>query len=297
MTGDKNIEAALSLLEQNDAYRVLRRLPAAVSFHGNIGKGALLGIAVDVETTGLDVEIDEVIELGMIKFNFDRNGRIGHVVDTYKSFNEPSVPVPGFITELTGIHESDVKGHKIFAEDVSTFVENAALIVAHNAAFDRPFCESLFAGFGDLPWACSATEIDWRSEGISGTKLEYIAHSFGRFYDAHRAIDDCNALVNILSFTLPRSNMLVLGALLKAARRIDTRIFAEGAPFGLRVALKRLGYRWNDGQNGLPRAWWKDVSPEELNEERRKLVALSEPATVSPRLIQMTAKSRFRRQG
>lgn len=295
MNDTQDIEAALRLLAQSHNYRVLRRLPVAAFDDAAIDTNTVVGVVVDVETTGLDVEIDEVIELGMVKFLFDRDGRIGRILGTYKSFNEPSGSVPASITQLTGIRDSDVMGHKILSADVESFVEDAALIIAHNAAFDRPFCEGLFPGFGDMAWACSATEIDWRAEGIGGSRLEYIANSFGRFYDAHRAVDDCNAVVNILKFILPRSKILAFSALLQAARRNDVRIFAEGAPYDLRIALKRIGYRWNDGQNGYPRAWWKDVSPEKLDDEIVVLANLGGSA-LRPKLIRMSAKNRFRRQ-
>jgi DNA polymerase III subunit epsilon len=293
---DRTIAAALHLLEQSGDFRVLRRLQSAAIFNADIPKSALVGIVVDVETTGLEVDSDEVIELGMIKFLFDRDGRIGRVLGTFESFNEPSTRIPSSITNLTGIRDEDVKGHKINEVDVGAFVGDAALVIAHNAAFDRPFCEKLYSGFYDLSWACSATQIDWRSEGVFGSKLEYIAYSFGRFYEPHRAIDDCNALVNVLSFMLPRSKVLVFDALLNAARRTQVRIFAEGAPYDLRLGLKRLGYRWNDGLNGYPRAWWKDVSSGQVDNELMTLSTLSPLVTVSPKLFRMTAKSRFRRE-
>jgi DNA polymerase III subunit epsilon len=295
VTDDPNVSKALGVISQDENYRVLKRLPTAGLINADVPDSALVGVIVDVETTGLDLDIDEVIELGMIKFTFGRDGRIGRVADTFQSFNEPRLGIPAAITQITGIHNEDVKGQKISAKDIEAFINNAVLIIAHNAAFDRPFCEGLFTGFSSLPWACSATEIDWRSEGISGGRLEYIATSFGGFYDAHRALDDCNAVMNIVSYKLPRSQRLALEALLTAARRVDIRIFAEGAPYELRLPLKRAGYRWNDGQNGYPRAWWKDVEPDRLDNELATLAEMGDGWT-SPKLVRMTARNRFRQQ-
>jgi DNA polymerase-3 subunit epsilon len=295
VTEDVAIEAARFLLENTGDYRVLKRFPKASSFDALVAD-ALVGVAVDVETTGLDVEIDEVIELGMIKFLFDREGHVGQIISTFQSFNQPNVAIPKIISDLTGIHAHDVRGQRISGNDVETFLADATLIIAHNAAFDRPFCEALVPAFIDLPWACSATEIPWRSEGITGTRLEYIAHSFGRFYDPHRAIDDCNAVVHILSLTLPRSNTPVLSALLQNARRIDMRVFADGAPYDSRIELKRRGYRWNDGQNGYPRAWWKDIPIDDVDKELASLEAIKNGKALTPNLFRMTAKTRFRRQ-
>ncbi|WP_292504410.1 3'-5' exonuclease [Mesorhizobium sp.] len=289
-----NLEDALSIIDAAENFRVLRRLPSPPESRDLLGDDRFVGVVVDVETTGLDHDIDEVIELGMLKFEFDRNGRIGPDISIFKAFNEPSFAIPKSITELTGISDDDVRGHRVLTNDIDEFVFGASLVVAHNAAFDRPFLESISPTFISLPWACSATEIDWRSEGLTGSRLEYVAMAFGTFYDAHRAVDDCNALGNVLMFDLPRSKERVLATLLKAARRVQARICAVGAPYDLRVPLKRAGYRWNDGTNGFPRAWWKDVAPDLVEAETEFLRAFG-PELISPTLFKMTARTRFRR--
>ncbi len=288
-----DIDAALKILEKQKDYRVLKRLGEPTVFP-SLASEPIVGIALDVETTGLDIEISKVIELGMIKFVFDREGNISKVVDKYHSFNDPNEDISQEITNLTGIRTSDVKGKKISAEDVERFVNDASLIIAHNAAFDRPFCENISSKFFNISWACSASEISWKTEGIAGSKLEYIVYSFGKFFDAHRALDDCNALLNILCYNLPISKELVFSALLKEARRTETRICAEGAPYEARLVLKKMGYRWNDGQNGYPRAWWKDVAPDIVDQEIALLAKMDN--TIAPITFEMTAKNRYSRR-
>lgn len=294
MISDSNIADALKALEGHPDYRVLKRLPYVSVSDLERSPPDLVGIVVDVETTGLDVDLDEVIELGMIKFGFDRAGNIGDIIGTYQSFNEPSIPISASITRLTGIGAADVKGAFIRDQEVTGFLRGAALVIAHNAPFDRPFCEKLSPEFRRLSWACTATEIPWKDYGLAGARLEYIVASYGRFYDAHRALDDCNAVINILGYSLPGAEETVFDRLLKAARRADARIFADGAPFDARLTLKRRGYRWNDGTNGYPRAWWRDIDPAHLDAEARYLEAFS-GGSIAIKVFRMNSRNRFRR--
>lgn len=51
-----------------------------------------------------------------------------------------------------------VAGQSIDIDAVAAFVEDADLVIAHNAKVDRPFCENLAPGFDYKPWACSVSE-------------------------------------------------------------------------------------------------------------------------------------------
>ena len=83
------------------------------------------GILLDTETTGLDHAKDEIIELGMVKFDYTPDGRIVGVRDTFSAFNEPSVPIPPEVTALTGITDEMVAGHKIDEAAVNAFADDA----------------------------------------------------------------------------------------------------------------------------------------------------------------------------
>ena len=91
-----------------------------------------------------------------------------------------------------------VAGQVIGRARLESLVADADLIVAHNAAFDRPFCEALSAVFADKAWACSVSEIDWSGRGFEGSKLGYLVGQAGLFHDGHRAVDDCFALLEVL---------------------------------------------------------------------------------------------------
>jgi DNA polymerase III epsilon subunit-like protein len=86
------------------------------------------------------------------------------------------------------------------------------LVIAHNAGFDRKFAERYWAEFRDVPWACSATQVEWRDLGFDSARLGHLLAGIGMFHDAHRAVDDCRALLEVLAFQPGDQARPVLGA-------------------------------------------------------------------------------------
>lgn len=140
LANDLTLAAMAEALAQSPDYRVLRRLVPRTSFPPSTGP-AKTAILLDVETTGLDQRKDEVVELGMIKFDYLPDGRIASFRDVFSSFNEPLEPIPPDVIALTGITNEMVAGHSIDEVAVSSFAEDAVIVIAHNAGFDRKFVE------------------------------------------------------------------------------------------------------------------------------------------------------------
>jgi len=186
-----------------------------------------------------------------------------------------------------------VAGCRIEEQAVATFASDAVIVIAHNAHFDRKFAERYWPIFEDRAWACSATQIEWRKHGFDGSRLGYLLAGIGYFFQAHRAVDDCLALAEILASGLPGTDNSALGALLERARRKSFRIWAEQSPFDLKDELKKRGYRWSDGADGRPRSWYIDVDEADQANEidfLRKVIYLSD---VDPRTQAISAFNRF----
>jgi len=182
-----SLAAMAEALSRSTDYRVLRRLVPRTIFTPSVGESTKTGILLDTETTGLDPRKDEVIELGMVKFDYLPDGRVVGVRDVFSSFNEPSVAIPTEVTALTGITDEMVAGQRIDQAVVSAFVEDAVIVIAHNAGFDRKFAERYWPVFERRAWGCSATEVEWRQHCFEGSRLGYLLNGAGLFHQAHRA--------------------------------------------------------------------------------------------------------------
>src|ERR1700746_1582908 len=137
LENDVTLAAMAEALAKSANYRVLRRLVPRTTFSRSMGQRTKTGILLDVETTGLDQQKDEIIELGMVKFDYLPDGRIASLRDVYASFNEPAEPIPLEVTALTGITDEMVAAQRIDDSAVISFVDDAVIVIAHNASFDR----------------------------------------------------------------------------------------------------------------------------------------------------------------
>ena len=294
MSSDEiDLAAIAETLAKSPDYRVLRKLVPRTEFAPSAGQETRIGILLGVETTGLNTAQDEIIELAMVKFDYLPDDRIARVTDVFSSFNEPSNPIPNEITELTGITDEMVSGNRIDPAAVAAFASDVVIIIAHNANFDRKFVERYWPLFERKHWACSATEVDWRKLGFDGSRLGYLLAGIGLFHQAHRAIDDCHALIEILSANVPKLNRSAFAILLERARRKTIRIWAEQSPFELKDALKKRGYKWSDGADGRLRSWYIDVDDARKADEidfLRKTIYLQD---VDPRIQFVSAMNRF----
>ena len=210
-----DLAALAEALVRSGNYRVLRRLVPRAASIPSTDQVCRTGIILDVETTGLDQQKDEIIELGMVKFDYLPDGSVAGLRDVFTSFNEPSCPIPSEVTALTGITDDMVADQRIDEAAVSAFVADAVIVIAHNAGFDRKFAERYWPVFERKAWGCSATEIEWRKHGFEGSRLGYLLNGAGLFHQAHRAVDDCHALLEILALELPTIGASALATLLE----------------------------------------------------------------------------------
>ena len=92
-------------------------------------------VVFDIETTGLDPEFDEIIEIGAVKI------KDGIKIDTFNSLRKPEYEIAEFITELTGITNEMVENAPSIDEVLPKFMDfiNDYIIIGHNVNFDINF--------------------------------------------------------------------------------------------------------------------------------------------------------------
>lgn len=264
-----DVESMARALQAHPDYRVLRRLQPVLQWppaaDGSQEQGVCRVVVLDTETTGLDQSKDKIMELALLRVDVDRaTGLPVGAVQVYDGLEDPGMPIPPEVQEITGITPDMVQGQRLDEDRIAALLDGVDLVIAHNAGFDRPFCEARIARFKELSWACSFAEINWKEQGRSSAKLESLALALGWFYDAHRAEMDCHALLAVLANPLPRASHTGLAHVMQQSAKPSYRLQATNAPFDAKDKLKARGYRWGAEQ----RVWHTRVGdPKALQAE------------------------------
>lgn len=157
---------------------------------------------IDFETTGITPNARcRATEIAVVMLE---NGRI---VDRFQSLMNAGLPVPGFITGLTGITTAMVRGAPPAAEvmeQVGEFVGSTPLL-AHNASFDRRFWDyemSLIQREREQNFACSLLLARRLLPGAPNHKLGTL-NQWARLPhtgQAHRAMADAEMAANLTHY-------------------------------------------------------------------------------------------------
>ena len=161
----------------------------------------------DTETTGLEAESCQIIELAAIRVEKTERGtlRMADSADVFVKLPEGE-RIPQKIVELTGITDEQLKNEGITeAEAAARFTElisgGRVLLVAHNAQFDACFLRGLLRGqkVGRIDWLDSLTVYKDRRAYPHKLANAIIAYDLtGKVQNSHRAIDDVLALFEVL---------------------------------------------------------------------------------------------------
>jgi DNA polymerase-3 subunit epsilon len=299
-----NAQQAIEVLNATGDYRILKGWQHHEVFSELSSARRRIGLFVDCETTGL-ADDDKMIQIGLVRFSYDDDSgailRLEDPVQGYSAFEDPTLEEPKKeiseeIIRLTGITHDDVRDTKFNEHDIKAMLQGVDLVIAHNAAFDRPRFEAKFPFFADVDWACSFKDVIWKDFEIPSAKLDYLAYMFGFFFSGHQAIADCFAGLEVLSKTKTivdkpehTSTKPVMKYLLENCRTTKWRHFVN-PDRGQNDRFRARGYRWC----GKDRAssWYKDYDDEESARKAQDAITKAGIAT-GQQTRSITARDRY----
>ena len=128
-------------------------------------------VVVDLETTGGSPIDSKITEFGAVKV------RGGEILGEFKTFVNPEMPIPAYITVLTGITDAMVVEAPTIAEIFPNFLafcgsEKETVLVAHNAPFDLGF---LKANAKELGYNNDARQVGVSAQEVEAVLPEVVA--------------------------------------------------------------------------------------------------------------------------
>ncbi|MGE3858064.1 MAG: exonuclease domain-containing protein, partial [Dehalococcoidia bacterium] len=192
-------------------------------------------VSLDLETTGLNMETDQIIEVGATRF--DRSGAF----ENFSTFVDPGRGIPREVRELTGIADADLKDAPRFSdvrEALREFIGDRA-IVGQNIAFDLAFLRAEHIeprGPAFDTWELASVLLPTATR----LNLASLAAAVGVHMPvAHRALADAEATRDIFLALIARLEALPRALLL------ELRAFATRADWAFAMliddALARTG--------------------------------------------------------
>ena len=219
---------------------------------------------LDVETTGKDRTGDEIIEIALKTILFDMAScSIASVKESYESYNEPTIPIKEEAFLVNRITDEMIMGQSIDWNQVDRILEKADVIVAHNASFDRAFIDEHSSVSPRKIWACSLEDIDWPGRNFSNGKQELLCFWHGFYYESHRAMNDVNALIHLVTHSSYTEGHPIL-ELIENSGKPYYKMKAIRSPFEKKDTLKANNYKWDGGN----KYWWKKLNFDEIETEK-----------------------------
>ena len=153
-------------------------------------------VCIDLETTGLHPKHDRIIEIGAVKV------RQGKITATYQQLIDPKQKLEERVEMLTGISTKDLEGAPTIQEVLPVLKEflEEDVLLGHRVLFDYSFLKRSFTN----------EKISFDRKGIDtlklarqfvtdceSKKLESLCKHYGIIHQAHRALGDALATVEL----------------------------------------------------------------------------------------------------
>lgn len=169
-------------------YIIIQTLKYGKNAQGSVANLPHDYVVIDIESTGLARDKDEVIQLSAIKYYNDKQ------VEQFDTFVKPVQPLTGFISNLTGITAQMLEDAPTFHEIASSyrsFIGNYP-IVGHNIVrFDIPFLKANGMTFGDNRLIDTFLLAKTKRVPASKYSLPTLKNYFDIHNRSHNSLNDC----------------------------------------------------------------------------------------------------------
>ena len=162
-------------------------------------------IFFDLETTGLRPHGDHIIEIAGLRVVAG-----GGIAERFHQLIRIDVPVPRFITSITGITDDMLQDQEPIETTLPRFIDfvEDLPLVAYNVSFDMGFlgaaARRLRLRLGNAP-VCALQVARRKLPDLANHKLATVARHLGVKRDqTHRALDDCEMGLRVFA-TLMRA--------------------------------------------------------------------------------------------
>ncbi len=212
-------------------------------------------LILDTETTGLDENNDEVIEIGCILFNVPLKSVISQLSFVLPVENNAAEFINGISVDVSNVMQPWKEGIQFFLK----LIESCDFIVAHNAAFDKKWFGKGYLPSINKKWVCSLDDINWSFKKNIKIRPSVTDLALGfniPVWNLHRALSDCYYISEVFKKIDNLEDLL-----LKATE--PKYLYKAIVSYEDRSLAKNAGFRWNSPVQG---AWTRKLSETEATE-------------------------------
>ena len=211
-------------------------------------------LILDTETTGLDENKDELVEIGGILFNIPSRSVLSQVSFLLPVQSNNAEHINGIAAEISNLEQPWQDGLNFFLK----MVDCCDFVVAHNVEFDKKWF-----GKGKLPeiskkWVCSLDDINWSFKKTLKNRpsVTDLALSFQiPVWNLHRALSDCYYLAEVFKKCENLEDIFL--------KAIEPRFLYKAiVSYEQRLLAKNAGFLWNVLIEG---AWAKKLTTSEAS--------------------------------
>jgi DNA polymerase-3 subunit epsilon len=211
-------------------------------------------LILDTETTGLNFKTDYLLEIAAILWSVEQRCTLmqASTLICYDPLIENTAePINGIPKEALEFNFNYKHGLNI----ISQMASSATYICAHNAEFDKSFCQNVEGlEISMKNWIDTQDIIYPKSKFCNSNGLHNLAIAHGiPIISSHRALSDCKTLVNLLAL-VPDLKM----QLEKAAR---PKVLVKSLEEKPGTLSRKYGFRWN---SIIPLSWAKYMPEEDI---------------------------------